>query len=765
MQQKIAPILAKDKEPSFREISVGEVLHTIWYWRWLFIFVVVSVIIAGFAYVKQLIPKYTATSSLLLQMPTSKVLDISSVLGRSGVQPFSSNVVLNSEKEVLKSKKLAEKVVIKLNLTEVAEFNPRLRVVQKGLRDYLHPNYWVPEEWKKALGLASKPAANEAEAKPVVTETPAEIAARELSVAANLLRPRIFVKVTDNSNIVNISVTSLNPKLAADIANELANAYIIDQLEVKFDKTKKTTQWLDDQLYDLKQKVSASERAVEDYRNSHGLTKGASTEILSAQLSAINTQLVATKTKREELEVQYNQAKRLLAQSNSTNLDIKSELFNAAGLQDLWKNEASLNQKIAELSVEYGKKHPKIVQVNAELRDVQQKIKDEVQKIIRGLADEVEIIKARERSLASSLKQMEGETGTQNKETIQLRALEREAEANKTLFNTFLTRFKETTSVQDMQEADARVISSAEIPNVPSYPNKQEMYTSVFAISIVAGLGVVFLVVFLNTGVQTPEQIEQLFKLSTIGVVPKLFEKTPHTKLLGTPQSSFAEALNSIQISLMLLSPDKQKKIIQVTSSIPDEGKSTLSLSLAQMLGRSGKKVLLVNADLRRPSLSGLLTVEKQHQGLIELVLSGDDDSLLDYIVTVADYSIDYLPPGQGASKLVNPTEVFASSRMKVVVDILRQHYEYIIFDTPPVMAAADSRLLGSLVDETLFVIRWNETPRKVIDAAINELKKSNIHISGCVLQQVNMKQYDSYGYGGSGYYYYYGRYKHYYSH
>ena len=215
-----------------------------------------------------------------------------------------------------------------------------------------------------------------------------------------------------------------------------------------------------------------------------------------------------------------------------------------------------------------------------------------------------------------------------------------------------------------------------------------------------------------------------------------------------------------MKISLKLSDPDALIKAIQITSSVPEEGKSSLVLSLAIVMAKEGKKVLLVDADLRRSSIEKLLGFTHEGPGLTDFVMASTD-APEDFIMQNEEFGIDFMRTGD--AKYANATDIFSSRRMRTIVDTLKQRYDYVLFDTPPVMAVADARVIGQIADKTLFVVRWDKTPRKVARAGIHLLQEGGADIAGIVLQQVDLKRYGRFGYGDSGYYYHYGRYGQYY--
>jgi capsular exopolysaccharide synthesis family protein len=267
---------------------------------------------------------------------------------------------------------------------------------------------------------------------------------------------------------------------------------------------------------------------------------------------------------------------------------------------------------------------------------------------------------------------------------------------------------------------------------------------------------------FLNPGMHSPEQVEHALRTHVLGMIPRLPGRVlPHEYAVEKPNSGYMEALNSLRVALQLSDPDKQRKVLQVTSSVPEEGKSSLVLTLAIAMIRSGASVLVVDGDLRRSTIEKRLGLEREGPGLTDMVLS-EGGMLEDFVVHHEATGIDFMRTGD--ARFANATDIFSSRRMRAIIDQMKNTYDFVLFDTPPVMAVADARVIGGVVDGTLFVVRWDKTPKKVARAALALLHKGGTEVSGAVLQQVDLKRYGRFGYGESGYYYHYGRYGKYYS-
>ncbi|HKX56281.1 MAG TPA: polysaccharide biosynthesis tyrosine autokinase [Xanthomonadales bacterium] len=748
LRQNIGPGSAQE-EP----LPILEYLQLLWFRRWIIIAFTILSGILGWLWVNQQTPLYRADSTMLIGSPITGVTTPEMMM----LAYFNQSRVVD-ELEVLQSRSLARKVVEKYDLLTYPEFNASLRDEEEpGLLDGIKPSEWIPDEWKENLSSALDRQHSEMPSETTIDQDRTE----RLTVAAiNVLLSGLTLTNEEYSNVVKVGFSSANPEVAALIANELPEAYILSTLQAKYDSTQKATKWLSEQLNELRREVEDAERAVELYRAEHGLTDVGGTGLVTEQLSVLNSQLIIARAERAEAEARLRQVQ-LLLQQDDGGAEAATRLSGATLIQQLRTQELEAQQRISELSVEYGPKHPRMIQAAAEVEQIQQRIALEVEKIESQLRSELQFARAREAGLQASLNEAELATGEQNRESIQLRALEREAAASRALFETFLEQFKTTSTTEGLNEAGARILSKAEVPGSPYYPNVQRQTTAFAFGGLVLGILLVLALEALTPGITNPEQAEKELRRHILGVVPLVEKSQPEDQPLDKPQSVYVESLNSLLVSLALTNPDHDPKVFQVTSSIPEEGKTTLAISLARQLAASGKSVVLVDGDLRRAAVEKKLGLKRKDVGLSDLVLAPERD-LGEFLSKDPKSEVAVLPPGTAA--YVNATDLLSSARMKRIIETLRSRFDYVIVDAPPVMAVADARQISQFVEATLFVIRWNKTPVKVAKAALKQLDAVQANIAGIVLQSVDLKRYSRIGYGDSGYYYHYGKYSSYYT-
>ncbi|WP_162306117.1 polysaccharide biosynthesis tyrosine autokinase [Oleisolibacter albus] len=721
-------------------IDLPEILRILSRQRVVILSVVASFVTLSLLLAFQLKPLYTAEAVLMLDIRKNQVVDVESVL--SGLPPDAA--VVRSELDVLRSRQLASKVVDRLGLAADPEFNPVLPQAP-SIWDWISPLAWIPASWRLALAGNPPPPGPD--------------------VQADLIRAAIIDRViaglaADNdgrSYSIRLSFTASTAVKAMRIANGYAESYLTDQLEAKFEATKRANDWLSNRLAELRDQVRAAENAVQQYREANNLIQSRGATISAQQLSEINSQLVLARAERSQAEARLRAAQRVA--SGGDTIDSAVEVLASPLIQRLREQESQVRRREAELSNRYGARHPTMINVRAELQDLRQKIAEEVRRIIQGLANEVEVAKAKESSLRAALDDLQGATGSNARAEVRLRELERESEAGRVLYENFLNRYKETSEQQDLQSADARLISPAVMPLGPSFPKKSMVLALGTAAGLALGLLAAFMLERLDRGFRGAEQVEGALALPVLAQVPALNERAtkqkPEQYVLDKPLSSFSEALRSLRTALHYTNVDDPPKVIVITSTVPREGKSTLSLCFARATARAGSRVLLIDADFRRPRITKMAAVPAA--ATLSDMLAGSHE-VNDAIQVDALSGAHLIAAAPGTP---NPQDLLASKQMERFVDQARALYDLIIIDTPPVLAVSDALAVSKVADALLYVVHWGSTAREMVATGIKQLRACNAPLAGVVLSQVDLRKHARYGYGDYGYYY--GRYREYY--
>jgi polysaccharide biosynthesis transport protein len=698
--------------------------------------VMVIVTATSAAVILQLTPRYAAEASLLLDMRKTQVVDLQSVV--SGLPP--DNAAVRSEVEVLVSATIAEAVAKKMNLAALPEFNPKLRPpsmfaeLGQGLHDIF-----------PLIGV---------DAKPTDDLDPAQ---SELTEATRLLQGRTEASNDGRSYVLRVRSESENPQLAAALANAYADTYLNAQLEAKFEAVRRANDWLNDHLTDLRKQVEVADRAVEAFRSEHKLTQTRGETVTGQQLSELNSQLIIASADRAQKEASLRQ---IQDQLRAGGVDAAAQVLASPLIQQLRKEETDLRGQEAQLATRYRPAHPTMINIKAQEHDLEQKIADEINKVVRGIAGDVTAARARETSLRQGLDQLQKSSALLDQTTVQLQELERQAEASRTLYENFLNRFKETTAQQDIQQPDARLIAAARVPPAPIYPRTWMLIGLSVIGSVLLGLGAAFGAEQLDNGFRTGEQLERIGRVTSLGLLPALRgRESPHEAVVKHPTAPYSEAIRSIRTALRYSAIDNPPKVVLVTSSLPGEGKSATALSLARSVARSGGKALLIDCDLRRPSIAKLLNAEGT-TGILSLFEPSPD---IDAAIQVdAASGMHFVSSAAGTS---NPQDLLGSKQLQAVIQALRPRYDMIVLDTPPILAVSDALILSHLVDTSIFLVRWGQTPRRVVLGALRSLRQNGGPLAGVVLSRVDLRRHATYGYGDSGYFYgqygrrYYGNY------
>lgn len=726
--------------PPEEEIDLLELMRKLNRRRWVIISMFILTMAVTLLYVSCQKPRYTAKAHLMLNSRTSNVVNMKAVLSEL---PSRDEWAIQSEIDIIKSPSFLERAVEKLNLADDPLFNPDLR--PKPEKTMLARAY----DWLEGFWVAKPTPADE------TAVDPAAHADKIRKSIANALAGGLEVERMRSSYTIELAYTLGEPKRCADVVNAIADAYLMDQLETKYEATRRANEWLSKRLNSLRREVHAAELAVQKVKQRGNLVQAKGSTLLEDQIAKINAQLVDARVGRSQAEARLNWVRKNLNKSGAE--DSIVAMMASPEIQRLRSEKATLQREQAEKSSRYGPRHPEMLKIAAELKDIREKIKEASDRMIISLANEVEISKAKENALMRSLDEMKSQTSSSLKTKVELAELERQAEVARTLYENFLSRFRETSEQEQLQQPDARIISYADPPKSPSYPNKKLMFGLGGIIGLMLGLGCAYLLESLDRGFRKSDQVEMATGLPVMGMMPVLRNKksNPADYVVEKPQSRMAEAIRAVRAAIQLSNVDQTPKTVLVASALAGEGKSTLCAVLGRVAAMSGAKILLIEGDLRRPGLDKMLGLEPAAR--LEEVLAGEKD--LKSAIAEDPKTGMHVLCAMGHS--ANAADLLSSQRMGRLLKKTAEEYDLVIIDTPPLMGISDSWELAAAVDAILFAIRWAETPRDSVNAALRQMEMMNLKINGIVLAQVDVRQQARYGYGG--YEYYYGRYNKYY--
>ena len=556
--------------------------------------------------------------------------------------------------------------------------------------------------------------------------------------------------------IFSISVTSVDPARAAKLANAVADAYVVDKLDARFEAAKRASAWLSDRLVELRKQLREFEEAVAQFRAEHGFVQNSANVTLNQQqLSELNAKVVAAKSEVAEKKSRLDLLRSI--EQKGGNIQNLPDLPNSSALSSLRSQEAGISQKEADLATRYNDRHPLVVNVRAERRDVERAIANELRRMAANVNNEYELAKAREQAIERTFQEVTGQTGIDDRTAITLRELERTAAVNKNLFEDFLQRAKITQEQSTFEAREARVITPAMAPDSPSYPRKGQVMAIALALGLLLGVGGAWAKEKLNVGFTTPRQIEQMLEVPLLASVSGMESRdlTVNGRVIpiplypaALPLSRFGEAMRSLRSGIQMTDVDSPPIVIQLTSTVPSEGKTTIALSLALSAAASGLKVLFIDADLRRASASRFFGREKD-LGLVDLLLGTVNPQ--DAIKFDADKNTWVLSAG---GKTQNPTDLLSSERMKTFIANCRETFDFVVIDTPPVGPVIDPVVISQLVDKIVYVVRWASTARELVQQSMQRLP-GHKKVAGVVFNQVDDRLAQKYG--KDAYQYYYG--------
>ena len=716
-----------EEEADGDELNLRELWQVIVKRRWtIFIFtliVVSAVVTATFL----MTPIYRASLTLQIDREDIKIVKTGEVAPEENGS--SSQDYYQTQYELLKSRSLALRVVNQLGLADLPPPPPSPLAELK---------MWLTS-WLPKIGEA-----NNSE------KLPSESNKIE-GVVSGFLN-NLTVEPVRNSRLVKLYYDSPDPRQAAAILNTLVKNYINMNLERRFDASTYARNFLQERLQQVKVKLEESEQQLVEFaRKAQIINVDDKQNIISQSLAVTNTALAEAEKKRIATEAAYRQVLGAKGQGVSQVLDSKI-------IQTLKETKAKLEAQYQDNLSIYKPAYPAMVQLRNQINQVDAMINQEINNIRAAVTADYEAARSEEALLRSRLDQLKQDVLSLQDRSIQLNILRREVDTNRQLYDGLLQRFKEVGVAAGIGTNNISVVDEAKVPSWPYKPNLRTNALLALVLGLLGGVGLAFLFEHLDDTFRRPEELEKQLGLPVLGVIPK----TPLVRgearpiaLVGhdDPRSAFAEAYRSVRTALQFSTASGVPRVLAVTSAMTGEGKSTTAVSLAIQFAQAGKRTLLVEADLRKPSLHRTLNLDNQ-VGLTNYLAGGGaqpvDIAKPTHIPNLFAISSGPLPP--------NPADLLSSARMVELLSLAAGKFDQVILDSPPLLGLADALIIGNLCEGTLLAVEMGSTPRGYVLGALKRLRAARVPVLGTILTKLEARG-GAYGYYRSYYYYHTGYY------
>ncbi len=738
--------MQKKTEP----IDIRDYLHVILKRKWTIatFFTITVLTVAVYSFTAT--PSYRASTRIVIETENPNLVSIQEVLSVDATR----SDYYQTQYKIIESRNVAREVIRRLQLDKKPEFATLMNAASpfKGWGVFNILDSII--SWIKALMPESdqfdsiRADAAKGESEDIDSELVTEFIKR---IGVNPIR---------NSRLVDISMESENPRLAARMANELVRTYIDRNMETKLHAAKNAVKWLGDRINEERKKVETSENALVRYKENHQIITdfaGESENITAQKLATLSAQVAEAEARRLTLQTRYNQAAALA--KNPAMLNSIPDVLSNDLIKEIKKMEVVLYKRMSELKKKYGRNHPQMVATNSELADLKKRKILEIRSIINSLQNEYKLAVTKEKSMKDALARQKVETLSLNKKAVQYGVLKRQAESSRQMYDLLIRRFKETSLTEEMKIGNIRTIDRAEVPSKPVKPRKKLNILLAMVIGLTAGIFLTFFLEYLDNTIKAPDDVKTHLGIPYLGPVPMFAASSadqnnpnktlPDVVTVYSPKAVASESFRGIRTGILYSSADNTPQTILITSARPGEGKTSCASNLAAVMAQSGGRILLLDCDMRRPRLHRMFGINPQVGLSSVLVKVGQ---LKNAIQPTGVENLDILPCGPTPP---NPSEILGSDQMRLLLDRLRKRYTRIIIDSSPVTAVTDSVILAKEADAVVLIVRAGETPRPSVKAALEQLASVEANIIGAVLNSVQAERdgYHHYQY----YYYYYG--------
>lgn len=683
------------------------------------------------------VPIYEARTQLLIERDTRRQTSIDAIVDDRS-SGYYDDGFYQTQYNVLRSRSLALRAVEALEKGEPENIPaaPGMSYSLSGLAGFAIG---------KVSGLFAGPAPAPATTAPSTDVERQTADAARLSGKAGRFVGSLTVVPIRNSSLVNLVFRSPDRDYAARAVNELANQYRSRNLESRVLDSQEANDFLSKQLEEQRRKVEASEAAALRYKETHNATSVDDRQnIVVQRLTELNAQVTRSKIERLDKEAAYNQL--LEAQRSGGRIDSLPIVMANEYIQKLRLEVANLEERRSQMAAQYGPNWPAMKELSTSLATAQQRLRTEIDGVVNAARTDYLAAKGKEESMVSALNAQKGESMGLDRKAVEYAALEREAQADRQLYENLMQRTKETGVSGQYRNSNIQIIDPAEIPRGPVLPNVPRDLMVSMLTGLVLAIGLVFAFEYFDSRIKSPDEIKAYLNIPFLGLVPTVSLKDGEQMLLGATEvpPAFAESMKAIRTSVVFSSAEEGSRSVVVTSTAPHEGKTVVSSNLAAALAQTDQKVIIIDADMRRPRIHEVFGW-LQDPGLSNVLVGTTplaDAIRKSTVPNLHVLSAGHIPP--------NPAELLGAPRFRELLRDLGRQYDWIIVDAPPVMAVTDAALVGNIATGVVFVIGAEMTSRRHAANAIEQLATAKSKFIGAVLNRANVQRH---GYYYSTYY------------
>lgn len=716
---------AERQDRSATRIRAGAVIGALRRRKWLILGTMLLVNGLALAALVQLPPRYTATATLLIEPPARAP-------GEPGGDGGPSDDVglIQTQIDLLRSPSVAGAVIAQLGLEDDPELVPR-------------------ESWRLQLQrmMSALPIASGFADR--VAAPPAESLPPEQVAIPGFLR-RLSASRKAESRIVTVSFESRDRNKAARVVNAVVEEHRASRIASRVLLLDSTLAWVSARVDDLGHELREAEARLTDYMAEHGLARIGPSPPDAGEPPSLRREMAAARAERAVREARLLQLQNLQARGES--VAALPEVGSSVIIQNLQQQTALLRAREAQAASTYGANHPSLRELRAEREALDRRMAAETGNIVRGIVEDAARARAREREMEQLLGESIQRDMASERAAVRLAELTRAVDTKSTQHRALLVRIEDLKERRELARAGTEVVSAATVPRERDFPRPAILLGGGFIGSLVLGLGLAALREQQDSRLRATQQVEHALGLKNLALVPRVKARghgALHSYTLEHPRSAYAEAIRALSLALDRVQAAAPAKVLLVTSALAGEGKTTLAISLAAAMARRGRRTVIVELDLRRPSVARQLRLSR-HAGIVEFI---EGRCSLDEVVQDAGRlpRLDVIAVHGHAG---NPGELLDSPRLPLLIQLLRQRYDCIVLDAPPSLGISDVAAIAPVADAALFVARWGSTSSAAARLGVSALMNAGLPVVGCALTQVDLARHARYGYEDAGEYY-----------